>query len=328
LRYNEYHIVHDPDRKPPMITYIHDSLFTSPARVLVNTVNTVGVMGRGVAKEFKRIYPEMYRQYRALCDKKQFQIGQLWLYKTPHKWILNFPTKKHWRHPSKLEYIEAGLEKFVGTYAAKGMTSVAFPMLGCGNGELDWESQVHPLMKKYLTGLPISIYIHIYEQAERIVPEHRDQQATLEWLQNQPQDLPFAQFWEDLVSVLTAKQEYVLGERKYRVTLAPSGSEVTLELPDGSLLNIPKEEDGMLDVWLHIQAAGYCIADHLPVGLDRYGEYLIPVLAELPYLKPTKLSVASQKSQTALVLHPHDGLPLMQIPPLSSHSFELLPEGS
>lgn len=306
-----------------MITYIHDSLFTSPARVLVNTVNTVGVMGRGIAKEFKRIYPEMYRQYRVLCDQNQFQPGQLWLYKTPHKWILNFPTKKHWRNPSKLEYIEAGLEKFVRTYAAKGITSIAFPMLGCGNGELDWESQVHPLMERYLRGLPIAIYIHIYEQAT--IPESRDQQSTLEWLQNQPQDLPFTQFWDDLVEALTAKQDYVIESQQYRAVLAPSDGGVILTLPDGQQLNIPKEEDGMLDVWLHIQAVGYCVADYLPAGLDRYGEYLIPVLAELPYLKPIKLSIASQEPQTALMLYPRDGLPLMQIP-TPSYSLELLPK--
>ncbi len=95
-----------------MITYIKGNIFDSPAQVLVNTVNTVGVMGKGIAKEFKRIYPDMFVKYRELCENKKLSVGQLWLYKTTNKLILNFPTKKHWRFPSKTEYIETGLKKF------------------------------------------------------------------------------------------------------------------------------------------------------------------------------------------------------------------------
>ncbi len=127
-----------------MITYIDGDLFRSPAQVLVNTVNVVGVMGKGVAKEFKRLYPEMFRQYRQLCDQHKFTIGQLFLYKTPHKWVLNFPTKKDWRNPSRPEYIEEGLKKLVSIYADVGIHSIAMPLLGCGNGELDWQNTVRP----------------------------------------------------------------------------------------------------------------------------------------------------------------------------------------
>jgi O-acetyl-ADP-ribose deacetylase (regulator of RNase III) len=157
-----------------MITYVDFSLFESPAQVLVNTVNTVGVMGKGIAKEFKNIYPEMFAEYQQLCEKGQLDIGQLWLYKTPHKWILNFPTKKHWRYPSKSEYIEAGLQKFIQIYVDARITSISFPMLGCGNGELDWEAQVRPLMEWYLKELPIQIFIHVKMSHSSFVPEHRD----------------------------------------------------------------------------------------------------------------------------------------------------------
>src|SRR3954452_18416008 len=116
-----------------MITFVRGDLFESPARVLVNTVNTVGVMGKGIALMFKTIYPEMFERYRALCEAKQLDVGKLWLYKTAHKWVLNFPTKKHWRSASNLEYVEAGLEKFVSSYAEQRITSIAFPELGCGN---------------------------------------------------------------------------------------------------------------------------------------------------------------------------------------------------
>ena len=147
-----------------MITYVVGDLFTSPAKVLVNTVNTVGVMGKGIAKDFKRIYPEMFEQYQYFCEQGLFNVGQLWLYKTPHKWILNFPTKKHWRGKSKIDYIEDGLRKFVDTYDEKGIESISFPMLGCGHGGLVWEKEVQPLMENYLADLPINIFIHLHRQ--------------------------------------------------------------------------------------------------------------------------------------------------------------------
>ncbi|HHQ0205144.1 TPA: macro domain-containing protein, partial [Listeria innocua] len=81
-----------------ILIYIEQDLFESPAQVLVNTVNTVGVMGKGVAKRFKDIYPEMYEDYQFFCEKKLLEIGKLWIYKSENKWILNFPTKKHWRN--------------------------------------------------------------------------------------------------------------------------------------------------------------------------------------------------------------------------------------
>src|SRR6266480_4059013 len=100
-----------------MLTFVRGNLFESPAKVLVNTVNTIGVMGKGIALTFKQIYPEMFKQYQVLCESRRFDIGNLWLYKTENKWILNFPTKRNWRNPSKLEYIDAGLQKFAATYA-------------------------------------------------------------------------------------------------------------------------------------------------------------------------------------------------------------------
>lgn len=146
-----------------MLLYVNQNIFESPAQVLVNAVNTVGVMGKGIAKQYKKMYPEMYRQYRYFCENDMLDIGKLWLYKHETKWILNFPTKKHWRNPSKIEYIEEGLKKFVDTYEEKGIYSVSFPQLGTGNGGLDWNTEVKPLFKKYLNPLPIDVFVHIVE---------------------------------------------------------------------------------------------------------------------------------------------------------------------
>ena len=143
-----------------MITYVSGNLFESPAKVLVNTVNTEGVMGKGIALEFKNIYPEMFKEYRALCERGKLTIGSLHLYKTPHKWILNFPTKKSWRQPSRVEYIEQGLRTLLKIYGEVGITSLAMPPLGCGNGQLDYESQVKPLVEKYLGKLSLPTFIY------------------------------------------------------------------------------------------------------------------------------------------------------------------------
>lgn len=143
-----------------MILYVKGDLFQSPAQVLVNVVNTAGVMGKGIALEFKTLFPEMFVEYQRLCRQGKLHIGALWLYRSPGKWVLNFPTKQHWRQPSRLEYIEMGLTKFTQTYEAMSIHSIAFPALGCGLGQLDFAAQVQPLMEKHLRDLPIDIYVY------------------------------------------------------------------------------------------------------------------------------------------------------------------------
>lgn len=143
-----------------MITYDQGSLFTSSAQALVNTVNTVGVMGKGIALSFKIQYPDMFQAYKAACADGKVRIGSLWLWNAPARLIVNFPTKKHWRNPSQLPWIEDGLKAFVNLYEAAGITSVAFPPLGCGNGGLDFLTQVQPLMEQYLAPLPIAVTIY------------------------------------------------------------------------------------------------------------------------------------------------------------------------
>lgn len=110
-----------------MITYVAGNLFTSPAQVLVNTVNTQGVMGKGIALQFRKTFPDMFKKYQDLCETNKIDIGVLWIYKTPHKWILNFPTKRHWRNPSRAEYIEIGLRKLSEKFNELGIYSIAFP---------------------------------------------------------------------------------------------------------------------------------------------------------------------------------------------------------
>ncbi|MBQ9305630.1 macro domain-containing protein [Butyrivibrio sp.] len=179
-----------------MIKYLEGDIFSSPAQTIVNTVNTVGVMGKGIALEFKKRYPNMFDKYKTACEKKKLKVGNLMLcYETDH-WTLLFPTKEHWRNPSKIEYIEQGLMKFCNVYAENGITSIAFPKLGCGNGELDW-NMVKPLMEKYLKALPIDVYIYTNTISDS-VPEHKDQVNMSNWLKQNAKDLSFDGFCDDI----------------------------------------------------------------------------------------------------------------------------------
>lgn len=145
-----------------MITFIHNGdIFDSKCQTLVNTINCVGVMGKGLALEMKKRYPVMYDSYRQLCRGMKIDIGKLWLWKRERDhWILNFPTKFDWRRDSRIDYIEIGLNKFVETYREKGITSIAFPMLGCNNGGLKVDD-VKELMLHYLIDCD-DLYIEIY----------------------------------------------------------------------------------------------------------------------------------------------------------------------
>lgn len=179
-----------------MIKYMEGDIFDSPAQVIVNTVNTVGVMGKGLALSFKKRYPDMFESYKQACERHLLTIGTLMLHQEADHLILLFPTKENWRNPSKLEYIEKGLMKFVNNYAEKNITSIAFPKLGCGNGELDW-NLVRPLMEKYLRHLPIDVYIYLGVGNDNL-PEHKEQQKTINWLKDNAKDMSFNGVIDDI----------------------------------------------------------------------------------------------------------------------------------
>ena len=145
------------------IKYIEGNIFNSQCQSIVNTVNCVGVMGKGIALVFKLRYPEMFEEYKKKCKTKEIGIGNPWLYKeSDSKWILNFPTKFHWKYDSKISYLEKGLDRFINTYKEQGITSIAFPLLGSHNGGLD-PVGVKNLMFEYLSKCDIPIEIYKYD---------------------------------------------------------------------------------------------------------------------------------------------------------------------
>ena len=138
-------------------------VLASECQALVNTVNCFGVMGKGVALTFKNKFPEMYIEYRKDCESRKVKLGELKFYPVvcdgSVKIVVNFPTKYHWKNNSRLEDIDAGLKFFVNNYKSLGITSVAFPKLGCTNGGLDWRI-VKPLMISHLSAIDIPVEIY------------------------------------------------------------------------------------------------------------------------------------------------------------------------
>ena len=135
-------------------------LFKSRAQTLVNTVNCVGIMGKGVAQNFKNRYPKMFDDYVERVSKKQVRLGEPYPYQhAPDLIIVNFPTKNHWRSASRLTDIELGLNHFLQNYKDWGVKSVAFPPLGCGNGGLEWQ-EVGPLMYRKLGNIDIDVEVY------------------------------------------------------------------------------------------------------------------------------------------------------------------------
>ncbi len=141
-----------------MIEYYDGTVFNAGCEAIVNTINTDGFMGKGIALEFALRYDGFEEAYKHGCDNGDIHINKVYYHSIGEECIVCFPTKMHFQFPSKLEWIENGLKDFVSTYRKAGIHSAAFPRLGCANGGLKWEA-VKPIMEKYLEPLDISVVI-------------------------------------------------------------------------------------------------------------------------------------------------------------------------
>jgi len=156
-----------------VIQFVQGNLFDSDAEALVNTVNTTGVMGKGIALEFKKRFPNNYEFYRQQCEQGQVQIGKMLVFRTQSlqpQYIINFPTKQHWRGKSKIEYIQRGLDDLVRVVREHEIRSIALPPLGCGQGGLRWE-QVKPLIEQAFAPLQ-NVDVQVYEPRESSLAPH------------------------------------------------------------------------------------------------------------------------------------------------------------
>jgi O-acetyl-ADP-ribose deacetylase (regulator of RNase III) len=148
-----------------MIESVQGDLLRSKLMALVNPVNTVGVMGKGLALEFKNAYPENFKAYVKACKQDQVSVGKMFIFdcglQSLPRYIINFPTKKHWRHPSKPEYISAGLQDLIVQIRILEIYSIAIPMLGAGLGGLDW-AEVRSLILEAFVLLP-DVHVLLFE---------------------------------------------------------------------------------------------------------------------------------------------------------------------
>lgn len=143
------------------VVFSTDSIFDSGATAIVNAVNCVGVMGGGLALAFKQRYPIMDLDYQEYCDRNMLRPGKLHTYQpslTNDPWIVNFPTKDHFKDPSELEYIESGMQQLAVMAVVRNWHSVAVPALGCGLGGLKWDD-VLPIIEKHVSFAPDTLWL-------------------------------------------------------------------------------------------------------------------------------------------------------------------------
>ena len=194
------------------------------------------------------------------ASKGNLQIGQLLLYKTPNKWILNFPTKKHWRNPSRVEYIEAGLRKLRAHCSEMGFTSIAFPELGCGNGELDFETQVKPLMERYLGNLSVPTFVYL-SGLKTDPPEHKDVRSIKRWLRSVPSALPFDEVWQDLVNILSEQRDFATLSKRSPYTAVATVNPPTITIASGNRTTRILADE-LLEFWQQLRDFGPDAREH------------------------------------------------------------------
>jgi O-acetyl-ADP-ribose deacetylase (regulator of RNase III) len=148
-----------------MIEFKQGDLLEEKTEALVNAINCVGVMGKGIALQFKRAFPDNFKQYKIACDAQKVKPGMMFTVLTESlfhpRYIINFPTKRHWKEKSNLEDVQAGLKALVQEIQQKEIRSIAVPPLGCGNGGLDW-SLVKPSIADAFASLP-EVHVIIFE---------------------------------------------------------------------------------------------------------------------------------------------------------------------
>lgn len=278
-----------------MLIYRRTSLLDSTAQTLVNTVNCVGVMGKGIAKEFKEREPEMFAAYKRICEKKLLAPGKLWLWRGAASLILNFPTKQHWRNPSKLEWIEAGLDKFVSSYQKLGIVEISFPRLGCGNGGLNWDD-VRPLMEAHLRNLPIQVYIHDYT-VDVGLPEHMEEVARRlreEKLESASFD-GFLAAIEKAVEVGADKLSNL--ENNEPLSASVTGDQVlTIKTRRGTW---SFEAEDLRGAWVSLQR-GLLTKEKAEWSKRGAGDTLLSILSVLPQVRPVQIQPITRSPEVAL----------------------------
>jgi O-acetyl-ADP-ribose deacetylase (regulator of RNase III) len=159
-----------------VIRFVSGNLFDSEADALVNAVNCVGVMGKGIALQFKRAFPAMFTEYERDCRQGRVRLGSVTTFRERGKLIVNFPTKQDWRTKSRLSDVEAGLRALRHLIESERIPSVAVPPLGCGNGGLDWSDVRAAIVREFggMDEIDIEVYEPVSHRAETNAHRSRD----------------------------------------------------------------------------------------------------------------------------------------------------------
>lgn len=193
-----------------MVKVLIGKLLESKAQTAVNTVNCVGIMGKGIALEFKDRFPEMFKDYLVRCQRSEVKLGRPYLYKSlVPPWVLNFPTKEHWRSVSRLMDIIRGLEYLFERYKEWGITSLAVPPLGCGHGQLEWRV-VGPTLYRNFSKLdiPVELYAPYGTPHEELQPEFLESEPDgIGSMEQTPSPKWIKPAWVALVEVLRRLEE-------------------------------------------------------------------------------------------------------------------------
>lgn len=280
-----------------MLRFHRTSLLDSKAQTIVNTVNTVGVMGKGIAADFKKKFPDMYKDYKRHCDSGKFSAGTSWLWKGNDQWVLNFATKKHWRNPSKIDYLQSGLLEFRENFEDWGIREIAFPRLGCGNGGLNWDD-VRPLMIKHLRDLPITVYIHDFEKNIGSL-EHSDDDDDDKlplFASNVP--VNFDNFCGD-IKRLIERHNGELGtfkfERKFCLSIS---DEFEISLTDDENTVVANKDD-LFQIWSQLGHSPVSRYD-LPESAYDNAMVVFSILSQLAYIRAINLADQKGKQHIAL----------------------------
>lgn len=267
-------------------------LFQSQAQTLVNTVNCVGIMGKGVAEQFKRRYPKMFDDYKMRTDRKSVKLGEPYLYRDDSGLqIINFPTKGHWRSPSRLTDIEEGLDFLLRHASEWAIESLALPPLGCGNGGLEW-SEVGPLIYQKLHNTPFDVEVYAPygtlksqltsdylsapsqrslegrgRRADPLTPEWVVLMEVLRGLEAQPYATPVGRTIFQKISYVVTEMGVPTGFKFDKGSYGPFSDDVKLALHDFANRS-----------WLHEQQLGRMIAlrvaDQYARDRGRYSEQI------------------------------------------------------
>ena len=186
---------------------------------------------------------------------------------------------------------------------------MAFPQLGCGNGELDWESEVRPLMERYLKPLPIHIYIHLYDSDGRF--EHQDQEEMMRWLRADPSSLAFSEVWDDLVKIAPSIEiEYGTSGMEEALLLGDTGEEVTVVRSD------------LMSLWMRLRSFGFLADGDIPDVYREVDDSIIGIFRQLPYVRSIRFGMLVADRQGASIAW-NEGVGLLPEPVNPSHVTQL-----